>query len=589
MHSFPDKQDIFLELVSLLSTILDLDNEGNLAHGLRVAGLSQAIAKQINLGNPDQLYIAGLLHDIGGMSLDNHVLHYALDGFQDMEARNHAARGAEILQSFHPFHSLVGWVADHHERFDGTGFPVGKSQHEISSEAAILHLADLLDIFFRSNQELTLKEIRIFLNQQSASSVAPVVVEGAKRLFSTPESLTFLKESDTRECCGQGMVDSFSEINFISVPELISQLLWLTAQVADCKTDKRSFHSNRVAFYCHRIAKAFHSPDVDPLQALWAGLLHDIGMCSIPREELSYDPALPIPPSFLYRQHPQISANLVAKVTVLQHFALVLASHHEYWNGTGFPAGLKGEEIPLLSQIIHVCEYYDMLSGALQEESQGGHQYAIDELEKGRDQLFSPDLLDIAIPVLQIWGPRDISWMRDIKNVHAFFTADPLDGMMQEQREPVSVPASGEGPDSSFVPRQWQCAELGENFALLAGGDGLEGLTDIEGVRNFFDIIESSVAGRTRENLVTLEDGNSLTLTLVSKHGKSLELIFLKQKNSYNLLYRGINEAPLFTRRHSIFYQHFQSTPESELILDEETVIKDVNESALVLLVQCKT
>ncbi|NPE28753.1 HD domain-containing protein [Methanococcoides sp. SA1] len=125
MHSFPDKQNIFLELISLLSTILDLDKEGHLAHGLRVAGLFQAIAKQINVGNPDQLYVAGLLHDIGAMSLDNHVIHYAMDEFRDLEARNHPAWGAEILQSFYPFHFLVGWVADHHERFDGTGFPAG--------------------------------------------------------------------------------------------------------------------------------------------------------------------------------------------------------------------------------------------------------------------------------------------------------------------------------------------------------------------------------------------------------------------------------------------------------------------------------
>lgn len=583
MHSFPDKQKILLELVSLLSKILDLSKDGNLAHGLRVADLSQAIAKQINIGNPAQLNIAGLLHDIGGMNLKRHVLYHALDSFQDMEARNHASYGAEILQSFYPFHFLVGWVADHHERYDGTGFPAGKSQYEISSEAGILHLADLLDIFFRQNKAVTLKEIRIFLNQQSGSSVSPVVVEGAKRLFSTPESLVFLKESDPRECCGQGMVDFLAEINFISVPELISQLLWLTAQVADSKVETGGFHSNRVAFYCHRIAKAFHSHDVDPLQALWAGLLHDVGICATPKEELNGDRGHPATASFLYRQHPRVSANLVAEVKVLRHFAPVLLSHHEHWDGTGFPAGLKGKEIPLLSQIIHICEQYDMLSRVLVEGIQGNHQYAIDELENGRDQLFSSDLLDRAIPVLQTWGQRDISWMRDIKNVHAFFTSDPFDGIYQGQEEAASLP-DPEGSNCAFVPRQWECVELTEDYGLGTGGNTLKDFVGIKGVTNFFDIVEPSVVGKTRKNLVALEDGGSLTLTLVSKRGKPLELIFLKQKNGYKLLYRGVNETPLFTRKHSIFYQHFQNTPEAELILDEETVIQDVNESALLLL-----
>jgi len=308
MPSFSDKQEILLEIISLLSKILDLEEEGNLAHGLRVAELSQGIARQLNHGKPSQLFVAGLLHDIGGMSLEKHVLHYALDNFHDMDARNHAASGAKILQSFHPFHPLVGWVADHHERYDGTGFPAGKSKHDITSEAGILHLADLLDIFSREHPQATLKEIRTFLNRQSASSVAPVIVEGAKRLFSTPESLGLLKEGAPGKPATATMEISFPEINAIAIPELICQLLWLTAQMADCKGAKRGFHSNRVAFYCHRIAKAFHSPEVDPLQALWAGLLHDIGIRSLSGEELKKDPALLATTSVLYQQHPLLSA-----------------------------------------------------------------------------------------------------------------------------------------------------------------------------------------------------------------------------------------------------------------------------------------
>jgi PAS domain S-box-containing protein/putative nucleotidyltransferase with HDIG domain len=585
MQSFQEKQQILLEIISLLSNIVDLEGEGNLAHGLRVASLSQAIAKQLNHGKPSQLYVAGLLHDIGGISLEKHMLHYALDDFQDIDARNHSTRGAEILQSFHPFQSLVGWVADHHERYDGTGFPAGKSKHDISSEAGILHLADLLDIFLRGQEEATLREIRTFLNRQSASSVAPVIVEGARRLFSTPESLDLLKESDPKKRCGSIKEVYFPEINSIFVPELICQLLWLTAQVANCRTTKRVFHSNRVGFYCHRIAKAFHSPEVDPLQALWAGLLHDIGICSASEQELKKDPAILATTSLTYQQHPHISAKMVSTVQVLEHFAPILAAHHEYWNGTGFPAGLKGEDIPLLSQIINVCEHYDMLTtGKPQEDLENHHHYAISELEKGRDQLFSSKLLDIALPVFQIWGQRDISWMRDIKNVHAFFTSDPFDGIFQEQQQEPPQEQEPKKADSSFSPRQWESSELAADFTLRTGHNGLKAITAIDDIENFFDIMEPSIISETRQSLAALQDGDSLTLTLPSRHGKPLELIFLKRNDRYSLLYRGINETPLFTRKHSIFYQHFRNTPEAELILDKETVIKDVNDSALTLL-----
>ena len=108
------------------------------------------------------------------------------------------------------------------------------------------------------------------------------------------------KESDPKKRCGSIMEVYFPEINSIFIPELICQLLWLTAQVANCRTTKRVFHSNRVGFYCHRIAKAFHSPEVDPLQALWAGLLHDIGICSTSEQELNKDPAILATTSSMY-------------------------------------------------------------------------------------------------------------------------------------------------------------------------------------------------------------------------------------------------------------------------------------------------
>jgi len=585
MHSFSDKQEILLDIVLLLSRILDLEEGKSLSHGLRVANLSQEIARQLNHGNPPQLFIAGLLHDIGGLSLKKHILHYALDDFNDIDSRNHSTRGAALLQGFPHFQHLAGWVADHHERYDGTGFPAGKSTHEITSEAGILHLADLLDIFFRREQNVTLKTIRTFLNHQSASSVAPIIVEAAKQLFSTPEQLELLQKNSTQKQYGPRTEVYFSEINAISIPELICQLLWLTAQAVDCKRKTSSFHSNRIAFYCHRIAKAFNSPEIDPLQALWAGLLHDIGSPLLTEEELSQTPLMLAAASKVYQQHPQVAAQLISSIKGLVHFAPILESHHEYLDGTGFPKGLAAGEIPLLSQIIILCEHYEMHTQGAQGDSHL-YQQAIAELEKGRNTLFSEELLEKALPILQIWGPRDISWMRDIKNVHAFFTSDPLDGVWQEHSPPTHKQPT-EDNEGSFVPRQWEHAELTKDFKFCSGASGLKaiaGHTDTADDSNFFDIIDPALLKSTKQSLATLQNKASLTLTLSSRYGKPLELLFLKQGNGYQLLYRGINEKPFLTRKHSIFYQHFRNTPEAELILDKDIVITDVNNSALILL-----
>jgi len=203
------------------------------------------------------------------------------------------------------------------------------------------------------------------------------------------------------------------------------------------------------------------------------------------------------------------------------------------------------------------------------------------ELEKRRGQLFSAQLLDTALPILDTWGPRDISWMRDIKNVHTFFTSDPFDTISQDQQTLVKT------QESVFMPRQWEQASLTSNFNFSSGSSrfkNLAGIPNSADSDNFFDLIDSSIVSETEQSLTTLNDNIPFTLTLSSKQKKALELIFLKQNDCYQLLFRGVPGKPLFSRKNSIFYQHFQNTPEAELILDKETVITDVNNSALILL-----
>ncbi|MEA3466736.1 MAG: HD domain-containing protein [Thermodesulfobacteriota bacterium] len=580
-NSSDNKQQIFRETIHLLSKILDLDEESTLSHGLRVAELSQAIARQLSHDKPGQLFIAGLLHDIGGVSLDKHILHHARDGFQDMESRQHSTRGANILKSFHPFQTLAGWVADHHERYDGTGFPEGKSRHNITSEGGIIHLADLLDIFIRSYPQSTLADIRKFLNNQSAASVSPVIVEAAKRIFSTQENIALLKKNTSDEIfCSTFDVDSL-EIDSISVPELISQLLWLIAQVPDCKRTGREFHSNRVAFYCHRVAKTFNSLDVDPIHALWAGLLHDIGLRSVSVQELKKEPSVLAKESLLYRQHPLVSAELVATVKALEHFAPAIAAHHENLDGTGFPKGLTKSELPLIAQIISICDRYDILAGEIKGEVRVGHQHAINELKKGRGHIFSPELLDSALPVLEIWGPRNISWMRDVKNVHAFFMSDPFSSLARGEEGGKKKERSAK---AAFAPRQWTYARLASDFSFIQGAEAVCALAENKVVENFFAIVATSVVTDTCQPLSDLQIEQSLTFSLPAKQGKLLELIFIRQKYGYDLLYRGVNETPLFTRKYSLFYQHFRKTPEAELLLDQKAIVKDVNKSGVTLL-----
>ena len=122
-------------------------------------------------------------------------------------------------------------------------------------------------------------------------------------------------------------------------------------------------HCKRVSKLCLRLAK-FH-PDIaqEDLHVLEAaGLLHDIGMVGLPKEivskrrtEMNGDEKK------LYMSHPVQGEIILKEIEFLKPISIVVKSHHEQVNGRGYPDGLKGEEIPLLSRIISGASIYDSL------------------------------------------------------------------------------------------------------------------------------------------------------------------------------------------------------------------------------------
>ena len=576
MDNSDHNKNVLLDIVSLLSKTLDLNEGTKLDHGQRVAILAHALATQMNATNPCQLYMAGLLHDIGGMGLKHHVLHHALKNFQDIEAREHAGRGAAILASFRPFSSLARWVGDHHERYDGSGFPTAKSKQEISPEAGILHLADLLDIFIRTNEQLTQENVLNFIEQQAGRSVSPTVAAAGRRLFADSGNMALLTEPLTETVAGKDITLHLPDFVDFSTPELLCQLLWLTARVADSKHQGNRDHSVHVAYYSHYIAKVLDHPDLDPMEILWIALLHNIGLTAVPREDLQLDYDIRPEISPLYRQHPQIAAEMIAEIPSLCHLAPVVAAHHEHYNGTGFPLGLKKEEIPLAAQVIALANTYHWLARSPRAGNKR-QEYALHYLEKGKGTLFDPVLAETAIDILAIHGQRDISWLHDLPNVYAFFHTQRPDNV-----SPCQISTTGSADScQSLRPRQWLPAGLSTDLRVLSGAAGLSELTGVEDCHHLDRVLSDGSLVELQQQLRHPDTGKVLTLTLRSAKDAVLELIFTRQESGYDLLSRGINTAPLFQQTSSVFYRNFISNPEAELLLDHQGVIKQVNTAFL--------
>ena len=121
-----------------------------------------------------------------------------------------------------------------------------------------------------------------------------------------------------------------------------------------------------------------------------AALLHDIGKIGIPDAILRKPGRLNDEEWDEMRRHPEIGEQIVASMGPLAHLAPVIRAEHERWDGTGYPDGLKGEEIPLASRIVFVCDAYHAMTSDRPYRKAMSHEDALAELSRYAGRQFCP-------------------------------------------------------------------------------------------------------------------------------------------------------------------------------------------------------
>ncbi len=145
------------------------------------------------------------------------------------------------------------------------------------------------------------------------------------------------------------------------VSELHLATIEALALAIDAKDQTSTTHIRRVQLYAAELAKALGMADTDIQGVKTAALLHDIGKLAVPEHILS-KPGPLTPEEFQkIRAHPKVGAEIIGAVPFPYPVAPLILCHHERWDGKGYPAGLKGEEIPLGARILSVVDYFDAL------------------------------------------------------------------------------------------------------------------------------------------------------------------------------------------------------------------------------------
>jgi diguanylate cyclase (GGDEF)-like protein/putative nucleotidyltransferase with HDIG domain len=172
------------------------------------------------------------------------------------------------------------------------------------------------------------------------------------------------------------------------------------ARAIDAKDQMTQLHIRRVQVYAAGLARAAGLVDHEIQGVKTAALLHDIGKLAVPEHILSKPGPLTQEEFQKIRIHPQVGAEIIAAVPFPYPVAPLILSHHERWDGRGYPQGLRGEDIPIGARILTIVDYYDAVTTERPYHKALSNDNAIELLRHEAGRALDPKLVPIFIDML---------------------------------------------------------------------------------------------------------------------------------------------------------------------------------------------
>jgi putative nucleotidyltransferase with HDIG domain len=170
--------------------------------------------------------------------------------------------------------------------------------------------------------------------------------------------------------------------------------LMALAAALDVREHNTGVHSQRVADYTLRLAREVGVRDKSTLDDFWRGaLLHDVGKIGIPDNVLLKPGRLSEEEWVVMRNHPEVGARMLRKIEFLRGPTEIVLSHHERYDGAGYPRKLKGAQIPLGARIFAVIDVYDALTTDRAYHTARSHTEALIKISVAMNANFDPAIV----------------------------------------------------------------------------------------------------------------------------------------------------------------------------------------------------
>lgn len=179
------------------------------------------------------------------------------------------------------------------------------------------------------------------------------------------------------------------------VEQMSIQIVRALADTIDAKDRYTKGHSTRVARYAVRLAQELGYSEEELNNLRHVALLHDIGKISIPDSVLNKPDKLTDIEYEIIKSHAAVGGDILANIAVLPGIREAARSHHERYDGRGYPDGLKGKEIPEIARIVCIADAYDAMSSKRVYRDSLPEEKIRQELVNGKGTQFDPDFTEV--------------------------------------------------------------------------------------------------------------------------------------------------------------------------------------------------
>jgi len=358
----------------------------------------------------DLFVMSSQLHDVGKITIKDYILMKPAkltdDEFEEM--KHHTVAGVEIINRIEEntteseFLTYAAALAvSHHEKWDGSGYPYGLSGNDIPLQGRLMALVDVYDALTNDRpykKAFTHKEAVEIIKSGSGTHFDPLIAdifllhEKEFEHFRSKRETTLMRSGDVRT----------------DLDTDVEPTLDVVTNIIGVRSGKDPAHADRVNKYLGIIVDAIQENDSFKEEiSTWntdlfimAAQLHDVGHVGVSNTILGKEADL-TPAEFdnmknhvdLGVQIIQMIKNQVEHTSLLNHAEALTSSHHERWDGTGYPHGLKGKGIPLQGRIMAIVDVYTALTSDRPHRVKKTHKEAVEIIRTGSGTHFDPDLV----------------------------------------------------------------------------------------------------------------------------------------------------------------------------------------------------